>query len=1014
MANPSGKINSLSQFNLVICDEHLMTIDEVANKYETDLKNGLTSEKVQINAQKHGLNQLTPPKKTPGIIKFIKLLFSGFSLLLWVGAILCIVSYFINKDEQTLYLGFALIFVVIITVAFTYYQESKSSAIMESFKSLIPHVAHVIRDGKLIEIDSKEIVLGDVIEVIGGNQVAADIRIIEAYGCKFDNSSITGESEPQYRTTELKPEIENPLEAENLAFFSSYCTEGRARGIAIRIGDQTVIGKIASLTQQQESQTSIAREINRFIKIITIFALFLGVTFLLLSLIMGYSFINAIIFFIGIIVANVPEGLIATVTVCLTLTAKSLSKKNCLVKNLEAVETLGSTSIICSDKTGTLTQNKMHVSHVWFNNQVMEPLVEGNLQMLKQSLADDKRFQDFLRVTTLCSKANIEIDSNHQKIFHGDASEVALLKFLIKIGVNIEKIRQRHPIVHEIPFNSTNKFHITVHDISQFEPHAKHKYLICLKGAPEIILKLCRSVVLQEQCLKLKTETKQDLDSVCSFFASMGERVLAFSEYYTNDYKSFLDTKDDKKTLGEKFLDEMNFTLLGVMSLIDPPRPEVPDAVEKCRQAGVRVFMVTGDHPITAKAIAKQVGILSHDDRKITILNDEILQEFLGHSTNHSLLKDDQDQTIEEYEEKSIVIPGWILNQFTEDQLDHLVENYREIVFARTSPQQKLLIVDSCQRLGHIVAMTGDGVNDSPALKKANIGISMGINGSDVSKEAADIILMDDNFASIVVGIEEGRVIFDNLKKSISYVLASNFAEIVPFIFYVIFGFPLALGTITILCIDLGTDILPSISLAYEEAESDIMKRKPRNPKEDHLVTGKLIHRSYFQLGMIQAAAGFFTYFCVMGDHGFYISQLFHLRRYWDDKNYIIIDLNNQPWSYDKRKILEYTCQTSYFVSIVVCQWMDLILCKTRVNSIFHQGMTNHVLNSSLIVETFIALFLVYCPGVEKVLKLYPLKWWYGWFTSIPFTIYMLIYDETRRWFIRNRPKGFFARETCQ
>ena len=470
------------------------------------------------------------------------------------------------------------------------------------------------------------------------------------------------------------------------------------------------------------------------------------------------------------------------------------------------------------------------------------------------------------------------------------------MKLLDKIGINITKIRQRHPIVHEIPFNSTNKFHITVHDISQYEPHAKHKYLICLKGAPEIVLKLCRSILLQGQCLKLETETKQDLNNVCTFFASMGERVLAFSEYYTNDYHSLLDTKDDGKTLNDKFIAETKFTLLGVMSLIDPPRPEVPDAVEKCRQAGIRVFMVTGDHPITAKAIAKQVGIISQNDENITILSDDILKEFLSNSKSNSTKQDDEQEQTIEYEEKSIVLPGWILNQFTNDQLDHLVEHYREIVFARTSPQQKLLIVDSCQRLGHIVAMTGDGVNDSPALKKANIGISMGINGSDVSKEAADMVLMDDNFASIVVGIEEGRVIFDNLKKSISYVMASNFSEIVPFIFYVLFGFPLALGTITILCIDLGTDIFPSISLAYEKAESDIMKRKPRNPKVDHLVTGKLIHRSYFQLGMIQAAAGFFTYFCVMADHGFYITQLYHLREYWDDKNYLIIDIYNQEW----------------------------------------------------------------------------------------------------------------------
>ena len=433
------------------------------------------------------------------------------------------------------------------------------------------------------------------------------------------------------------------------------------------------------------------------------------------------------------------------------------------------------------------------------------------------------------------------------------------------------------------------------------------------------------------------------------------------------------------------------------MSLIDPPRAAVPDAVTKCRSAGIKVIMVTGDHPITAKAIAKSVGIISEGRETV----DDIARRLNIPVTE-----------VNPADADAAVVHGADLKDLSEEQLDKILCNHTEIVFARTSPQQKLIIVEGCQRMGAIVAVTGDGVNDSPALKKADIGVAMGIAGSDVSKQAADMILLDDNFASIVTGVEEGRLIFDNLKKSIAYTLTSNIPEISPFLLFIIADIPLPLGTVTILCIDLGTDMVPAISMAYEEAESDIMKRQPRNPFTDRLVNERLISMAYGQIGMIQASAGFFVYFVIMAENGFWPQKLLGLRQKWDAQS--VNDLEDsygQEWTYHHRKILEFTCHTAFFVSIVVVQWADLLICKTRKNSLSQQGLNNHMLNFGLFFETALAAFLSYTPGMDKGLRMYPLKlnWW---LPAIPFSILIFIYDETRKFLLRRNPGGWIEKET--
>ncbi|XP_041267061.1 sodium/potassium-transporting ATPase subunit alpha-1 [Onychostruthus taczanowskii] len=983
----------------VVMDDHKLSLDELHRKYGTDLNRGLTTARAAEILARDGPNALTPPATTPEWVKFCRQLFGGFSLLLWIGAILCFLAYGIQSlmgeeaNNDNLYLGVVLAAVVIITGCFSYYQEAKSSKIMESFKNLVPQQALVVRNGEKMSINAEGVVVGDLVEVKGGDRIPADLRIISAHGCKVDNSSLTGESEPQTRSPDFSHE--NPLETRNIAFFSTNCVEGTARGIVISTGDRTVMGRIASLASGLEGgKTPIAMEIEHFIHLITGVAVFLGVSFFILSLILEYTWLEAVIFLIGIIVANVPEGLLATVTVCLTLTAKRMARKNCLVKNLEAVETLGSTSTICSDKTGTLTQNRMTVAHMWFDNQIHEADTTEN----QSGASFDKSSATWTalsRIAGLCNRAVFQAGQENVPILKravaGDASESALLKCIELCCGSVKQMRERYPKVVEIPFNSTNKYQLSIHKNAN---PSESRYLLVMKGAPERILDRCSTILIHGKEQPLDEEMKDAFQNAYLELGGLGERVLGFCH---------LALPDDQFPDGFQFdTDDLNFPVdklcfVGLMSMIDPPRAAVPDAVGKCRSAGIKVIMVTGDHPITAKAIAKGVGIISEGNETV---------EDIAARLNIPVSQ------VNPRDAKACVVHGSDLKDMTSEQLDDILLHHTEIVFARTSPQQKLIIVEGCQRQGAIVAVTGDGVNDSPALKKADIGVAMGIAGSDVSKQAADMILLDDNFASIVTGVEEGRLIFDNLKKSIAYTLTSNIPEITPFLIFIIANIPLPLGTVTILCIDLGTDMVPAISLAYEQAESDIMKRQPRNPKTDKLVNERLISMAYGQIGMIQALGGFFTYFVIMAENGFWPSGLLGIRVQWDDR-WIndVEDSYGQQWTYEQRKIVEFTCHTAFFVSIVVVQWADLIICKTRRNSVFQQGMKNKILIFGLFEETALAAFLSYCPGMDVALRMYPLKptWW---FCAFPYSLLIFVYDEVRKLIIRRNPGGWVERET--
>lgn len=921
--------------------EHKEELGDLMSRLNTTLESGLSGSQVTELQAKWGPNMLTPPKETPLWLMFIQELTGFFSLLLWFGGILCFVAFYLKEEMDNLYLGIVLCLVVLITGIFSFFQNKKSTDLMKSFANMLPPKVMVLRDGKKNFEDAKKLVPGDIVEVNAGDLIPADLRVLECSdNLQVDNSSLTGESEPQKRKNVCTND--DPLETQNLCFFGTQVPEGSMTAVVISTGDHTVMGRIAALAMQTKNdQTPINKEIHHFIHIISAIAIFLGVSFLIVNALKGADLTTNLVFMIGIIVANVPEGLIVTVTVCLTLTAGRMHTKMVLVKNLEGVETLGSTSCICSDKTGTLTQNIMTVARIVYGGKDGFTIEDCESSFAKKGSTFDAEcasFKALAKCATLCNvcsfdeKSKYVCDDNNEFILDssgnkqpvdffrmreqgdgstikevawkpiGNASEAAMIKFIHPIS-DVDKCRATAPAETVIPFNSKNKYQVHVHVQEEFNTgehkteediiaNNKGNRMVYMKGAPERILDRCDKQLIDGVIKPLNDADKKKIEDLNIRLAEDGLRVLAFcqAELETKDFKpGYKYEADPDGYCSPNFpIGDMNtkydssdpvhpqakvgMVYIGMMALIDPPRPAVPGAVNKCKTAGIKVVMVTGDHPVTAQAIAYKVGILwSKTQGDMEKENDRD-----GLSPGDEGWQDPADA-------QAIVVPGHKISVDMEVEKWDAILEHPQIVFARTSPQQKLIIVENCQRLGHIVAVTGDGVNDSPALKKADIGVAMGIMGSEVSKNAADMILLDDNFASIVAGVEEGRLIFDNLKKSICYTLTSNIPEISPFLSFIVFSIPLPLSTVLILGIDLGTDMVPAISMAYEKSEADIMKRPPRNAKIDRLVTKKLIHLAYFQIGIMQAMSGFYVYMLVLNDYGFppHILQGLGVGDYW-------------------------------------------------------------------------------------------------------------------------------------
>ncbi|SHI50420.1 cation-translocating P-type ATPase [Cycloclasticus pugetii] len=879
---------------------HQCPISELYQSLDSH-ETGLSDEEAERRLKIVGTNELHVRQQTPGYIKFLLQFKNFFAILLMVGGSLAFFADYLDPEQGNFYIGCALYGVVLLNAIFTFIQAYQSEKIMQSFQKMLPTMVNIEREGEVKQIAASQVVPGDIMLLYEGDKVSADGRLIRVNQLQVDMSSLTGESTPE--TLQLEADSENPYQSRNMVFSGTLVQSGNAKVLVCETGMATQIGKIVELTKQTSNvETPIGKELNYFIKIISSIAIVLGISFFAVSVAIGKGEISSLIFAIGIIVANVPEGLLPTVTLALTMASKRMARKNALIKNLESVETLGSTTVICTDKTGTLTQNKISVNTLITNQREYD--TELSLT------ADDVELQIARRVMTLCNNAHLDSELKYS----GDSTEVALLAYAEKL-TSIKDIVQTKRLA-EKSFTSEDKYMVTVNE----SPEGDHFHAY-LKGAPEVVMAMCDQIHLNGQKVAFTDAYRKQVVAQYMSLAERGERGLALA--YRN--------------LDNDGIPDGHYIFVAVVGMIDPPRVEVPEAILKCRQAGIRVFMLTGDFGPTAKAIGKQIGLFSENGK---------------------------------------VLNGDELSALDEAGLSSLLDE-NELIFARITPAQKLQIVQALQKKDQIVTVTGDGVNDAPALKNADMGVAMGLMGTDVAKEASNMVLMDDNFATIVTAIEEGRTIFDNIKKFIAYILTSNIPQILPFIAYVLLDIPLPLTVVLILAIDLGTDIIPALGLGSEKPETDVMNKPPR-ARHERLLTRNLLFMSYGIVGMIQAAAGFFSYFYILLEGGWQ----------WGEALAVSDPLYRQAI-------------TAFFASIIICQIADVLICRTRRQSILTVGIfANRLVLLGIASELILLALIAYVPLMNTFFGTAPLELW-QLSLSIPFAITIIIADEIRRVFVR-------------
>ena len=768
------------------------SIEEAEKILETNIQNGLTENDVKTKREKYGLNMLKAKKKASLLQRFIEQ-FKDFSIIVLIIA--AIVSGFVGISQGEGMTDTIIILIVVLANAIIgIAQESKAEKSLEALQKLTDHASKVIRDGKIKVIPAKELVPGDIVVLDTGDYIPADLRVIEAVNLKAQESSLTGESVPVEKTTKMIEKTDVGIgDRTNMLFSSSLVTYGRGKGIVVQTGMNTEVGKIAGMLDNTEKQiTPLQEKLNKLGKTLGIAALAICAFIFIIGLIQGKEPINMFMTSVSLAVAAIPEGLVAVSTIVLAIGVQKMVKKNAIVKKLPAVETLGSATVICSDKTGTLTQNKMTVEKIFINGETKE------LAEYKENINEDLKKLIFANM--LCNDTKISTDGK----LTGDPTETALVDMAFKLDFD-PSVYDRMPRIQEIPFDSDRKLMTTVNEVNG-------KYIVYTKGGMDELIGICNSYILNGEIKNNIEEYKNMITKNNEQMAKEALRVLACA-YKEIDHKP---TKEDMENI------EKDLIFVGMVGMIDPPREEAKIAVEKCKTAGIKTVMITGDHKITATAIAKKLGILENEDEAIT---------------------------------------GADLEKMTDEELEKNVRKYS--VYARVSPEHKVRIVKAWQKNGEIVAMTGDGVNDSPALKTANIGCAMGVVGTDVAKEAADVILTDDNFATIVSSVEEGRRIYDNILKVIQFLLSSNVGEVIvlflatlltPF-FAKWFGITDVahleiLLPIHILWINLVTDSLPALALAFDPANEGIMKRKPAKPGKGVFTKG-MTWRVIYQGAMI-------------------------------------------------------------------------------------------------------------------------------------------------------------------
>ncbi len=888
---------------------------------------GLTSSEAENRIEQFGRNVLKRETKTPLPIRFARQLTNLFAILLWVAAILSFAGGYVSDDPGMLMIGYALVGVIFLNAAFTFYQEFKAERAAEALRSMLAVKAKVVREGSPREIDASTIVPGDIVLLDAGDRVPADARLIQENELRVNNSALTGESEPQTRTSEAQEaEI---FESENVVFSGTTVVSGQGRAVVFATGMGTEFGKVAHLTQEiGEKFTPLQKELMIFIRTISAIAIVLGVVFFFAGMGTGRAFWGNLIFAIGIIVANVPEGLLPTVTLTLSIASQRMAKRNALIKSLNDVETLGSTTVICTDKTGTLTRNEMTVRRIYAGESEMEVtgagyepkgvIVDGDGNALEEAQLDN--LHHLLHGMSLCNEASLVQEEGEWKVI-GDPTEGALIVLASKV-LDLDELEDNFSKVKVNPFDSQRKMMSTA-----VQSDAGRQAYV--KGALDSLLPRCTRILVSGESRDLTEHDRDRIRAMQDRFEKEALRVIAVA---------MKDLADESEPYDQKAI-EADLTFLGIVGMIDPPRREVAEAVRRCKSAGIKIIVITGDSKETALSIARDVGVVESDD--------------------------------------PTVIEGGEVERMSQEELKKELEA-QEILFARSTPKNKMDIVDALQDMGGVVAVTGDGVNDAPALKKADIGIAMGEAGTDVAKEAADMILVDDNFATIVNAVEEGRAVYDNIRRFVSYILTSNIPEIVPFIVYALFGVPLPLTVIQILIVDLGTDMVPATALGTEKPEKDVMTRPPRK-RDERILKWSTLARSYGLIGPIEAAAGLVGYWLVLKAGGWSFGGVGHA-----------------PGIY-------MAATTACLAAIIVTQLANGLVSRTTKESVFSIGpLSNRNLLYGFVSEVSLILAVVYLTPLHDIFGTQPLEPW-TWLIFIPFALAIIVVEEIRKYFIRQR-----------
>ncbi|MBU2618321.1 MAG: cation-transporting P-type ATPase [Proteobacteria bacterium] len=871
-------------------------------------ENGLDPQQVARRLKEFGPNQLAGATKKNYLLAYLFQYTNFFSILLQGAALLSCVADHYDPGQGYNVLGHAILGAVIINATFTFWQEYRADKAMEELLKLMPTKVSLRRAGAIVATTTHEIVPGDIMLLEEGDKVAADGILLEANSLYLNLSSLTGESAPVGRSL-LPGETQRTMEAKNMVFAGTTVLSGSGVAVASATGNATEFGKIASLTKNvRKAVTPMQREIIHLTRTFTVIALLMGCVFFALGLFSGKGFMLASIFALALIVANIPEGLLPTISLSLSLASQRMARRNALIKNLDSVETLGSATVICTDKTGTLTRNEMSLKHLWLagGEQVSisgegyrEP---GEFCFSQRNESTEGRLAALLTAGLLNCRATIDA-----KGLHGDPTELAIVAAAHKRGISPPEMKK----VREFIFTSERKMMSSVYQEGE-------KTLLFAKGAVEAVLPGCTSYLADDGSEQPLNEiTRQEALARATDFEDQAFRVLMIGRAAKEE--------------------ENNLTLLGLVAIMDLPRHGVAEAMTTCKTAGIRTMMITGDNPRTAAAIAKQIG-MAHDR----------------------------------------VITGPELETMGDEQLEKILAR-ETVLFARMASSQKLRIATALQNAGEVVAMTGDGVNDAPALKKADIGIAMGLSGTEVAKEAADMVLLDDNFASIVVAIEEGRTVYFNVKKFVTYVLASNVPEIVPYILQFFLKIPLPLSVIQILFIDLGTDILPGVALGSERPEKNIMNRPPVG-RHEKILDWEVFKRGYFFLGIIEATAAMTAFLSFLLLHG------------WQYGTVTLAD-----------PLLHRQAMTMTLLGAVTCQMLNGLTMRSWEFSAFSLGLfSNRLMVAAMALEVVWIWTLLNVAPVQKVFNTAHVPLGDLW-VLLPFPVALFLSHEGYKWLRRRR-----------